>query len=349
MSEPQLQTVSGHFRVKTGKRTTWNAPETQRAARRQVPRSLIHERALNVSSKEEDSPFKKYHAEFAHKEKIFEQLVESSNYGNGSVIFGLDVEGVRVTFTSFPKTGDVLVTGLKSEGDLKKAAYKFCETTATRIRDEDEVGEFSIGVLEHARTGKDSVSFVDPWVTDTVWTGLVSCRRVRSGRKNEAMVTALSKYFKNNMSDRRVEARFVKGSIPSAILRRTDLRGWISVYCHGVYVVSGVRDRFEATKLREWLFEIMAQHWTEIPRGRKCATTPFGPPAKLTEEETRLAAAFCDGSDEVVGKVERDTKLARRLGRGAVRANRQYLLSRLASGESKLTAQEKETLSKRYY
>ncbi len=340
VSEPKLQTLSGHFRVKTGRHLTWNPPKTRRGrvAVEQERRSLDHERRASEGG---EGHIQRLHAELAHKEKIFEKLT-AANYGNGSVILALDVEGVATTFTSYPLKGDVLVSGLRAESDLKKAADVFCQATGTRIRDEDEI---STGILEHS--GEDEVSFVDPWVTDSVWTGVVSCRSVRPGRKNDTMVRALSKYFRRTMSDRRVEVVFVRGSIPSVILRRDDLRGRVSVFSHGAYVITGVRDGFEAAKLREWLFEIMAQHWTETKRGCPCATAAFGPNARLCAEAESLLRIGCVSAPVV----QEDTLLARKMGRAAVKANRQYLLSRISAGESErsLTAAERETLRKHFY
>jgi TATA-box binding protein (TBP) (component of TFIID and TFIIIB) len=313
-----LQNVVGHFRVAPNPRVIgaqwqnmvlrcWTDEARKRQERvkdwkifgyRGAPVILDSDTGMTESTLHLKGTGKK-----AQRERALERIPPSvkQQARRNFVVFNVTVGNANPSFTLFPKSGDVIVTGMKKESMLQECAERFCALTNTSLVDaEAELRTLITPTIDTWEYRKELTAVVKPWITNMTYSGVIGCQSIRRSKKQIAVMEAIARYSEMHRNDVSVSISMRSTFFPGAYLKHGDKRGVINVFRNGSYVIVGVRSKQEAKVLRDWLFVIMKEYWMTLKRGFPCAcfagtsSTPV-----LAAEEKALLAKF--GSDETSG------------------------------------------------
>jgi TATA-box binding protein (TBP) (component of TFIID and TFIIIB) len=187
------------------------------------------------------------------------------------VVFHLTMDNATPSFTLFPRSGDVIVTGMKSVSMLSECARRFCALTDTSLVDvSTELKALMTPRDDTWEYRKRNTSVVQPWVTNMTFSGVIGCRSVRRVKRQTAVMEAIAKFSESHKHPN-FSISMRSTFFPGAYLKHAKMRGVINVFRNGSYVIVGVRSQEEANELRDWLDVIMKEYWMTLKRGSPCA------------------------------------------------------------------------------
>ena len=284
-----------------------------------------------------ESRFKNERKRQRKKEMVWAKLAGGSpgkRGGKNFMIFQIDMGTSRACFTFFPKSGDVVVCGSKSEEEMNRAADRFCAITGTTYK---KISTEATTQYLDSKLHEEHFTPIEPWVTNMTWSGVVGCRGFRKGLKTDYIMRALAKYCEDNKANGRVSVQMRSTFFPGAYLRHVDHRGVINVFSNGSYVIVGVRKGSQAKRLQEWLRAIMSEYWTTRARVQSCACNADLSSVTLSEEDQTLQDKFGPGSEDEWEDISEGfyyAKIGERAGEDARAANAKYLSNKLSPQES---------------
>ena len=169
----------------------------------------------------------------------------------------------NVSFIIFPYSGNVIVTGIRDEKGIHDVLLNAAELFGYRT------------LTEMCRS--------TPTVINSTWCGEVVCYfysipagKTRLGWNNKLLpkkyvMSVISRYSHANMNNADLVCNPRSSFFPGVKLRHQKLRGTINLFNSGKYVLVGVRNKREASKLHAWLSAIMKKFWTTNIREIPCA------------------------------------------------------------------------------
>ncbi len=363
VSEPRCQNVVGHFRVNPSPRlpsVPWQEmclanSFNERRRKNERLRDLLDFSSRHSVDEEtgflvekdwpQDSLVTKYQRKYKRalgrsvwtasspdrsqqkkKEMVWAKLAggsQGTKGGKNFMIFQIDMGTSRACFTFFPKSGDVVVCGNKSEEEMRRAADRFCAVTGTTY--EKSLSNVETEYLD-PKLHEEYFSPIEPWVTNMTWSGVIGCRGFRDHRKPDYIMRALAKYCEDNKHNSSVSVQMRSTFFPGAYLRHEDYRGVINVFSNGSYVIVGVRNEREARTLQKWLRAIMAEYWTTRGHDQSCACNADLSSVTLSEADQTLRDKF-GGEDRPWEHITEGfyyKEIAREIGQDARQANIMY-------------------------
>ena len=161
-----------------------------------------------------------------------------------------------ISYTVFPHSGNVIATGLRDRSVVQSTLDEFRR------------------MLGGDSSSSSSSSFWPRTVVNSTYLGQIGCNSNSSGssrRKNVSIckVLAWCKTKEEHKSD--LSINFRSQFFPGARVKWNRLSGTANVFNNGKYVLVGVREDWQAEKLRNGLCALMTRYWTTTRPEKSCA------------------------------------------------------------------------------
>lgn len=156
--------------------------------------------------------------------------------------------------TVFPASGNVVVTGLRSEWDVKPLLVEFARVAGLRPRS-------VLGETGFTPAGRGRIN--------STYSGRVEACADGAGAP-VSVCRLLARFSRDNDDDKEVSVSFRSQFFPSVRVRWTD-RGTANVFNNGKYVLVGVKTDSDAEWIHRRLSAIIGTYWTTINGATRCA------------------------------------------------------------------------------
>jgi hypothetical protein len=200
----------------------------------------------------------------------YDELGEGRNF----FVFAADSNnwrGERYVYTVFPKSGSVVVTGLRTMPDVRQ--YRLVEHL--RAEDKDRIPSAIVTFCNITDLPLREIK--DVKVTNSTWSGsLLPAEKVpvQLGSVMEVL-SNYSDWLTTEGSElaHQVSISFRSQFFPGARLQHLRLKGTINLFNNGSFVIVGVEKACQVRKLLLWISAIMNAHWKNPLGGKSCAWT----------------------------------------------------------------------------
>ena len=172
-------------------------------------------------------------------------------------------DGTTTTFTVFPMSGSVIVTGLREVSAIPTAVTWFVRHVAgVRVPD-------TAAAAAHLfrRLGGRVVNSTHAGAVTCVSERISTCRTV-ARFKEASDAAALAGGYKG-----RVRVSFRSQFFPGVLIRWSDAPGTLTLFNNGNYILVGVKKRSEVRELYDRLCALTATYWTTSAPRTSCAWT----------------------------------------------------------------------------
>ena len=186
-----------------------------------------------------------------------------------------------ISYTVFPSSGHVIITGLKKQNYISAA-----------IRDCADL--FGLSVQKLKKEGSIKVA-------NTTWAGNLNCffhpppppsrERTEWERNYDPkihLMKIMSEYSRRNQKNPNLNLMLRSTFFPGVKLSHQNLRGTINLFPSGKYVMVGINSKTNVNRLHRWLCAIIRKYWMMEEREILCAANVDSfCPVSLEKEEDR--------------------------------------------------------------